>query len=369
VSRRSLGRNKDRSIWRYAELLPAVTPKHRPHLEIGWTPLYKAARLGKSIGLSNLFLKDDGRNPSASFKDRAGAIAVTRALDLGRNVVAGASTGNAASSLANLAAGTKLKTVVFVPQSAPKAKIAQLLVFGAKVIAIKGTYDQAFDLCLEACEEYGWYNRNTGYNAFTREGKKTAAFEIIEQLGWKVPDYVFVPTGDGNILSGVWKGFCDFYRAGLISRKPKMVAVQAAKSDSIKRAFESRSRIKPVSGKTIADSISVSLPRDGEAAVQALRESKGYAISVTDKEILKAIGDVAKTEGVFVEPAAAAAAAGMRKARALRKIKTNDRVVVLLTGNGLKDIKSAAKTVSKPYSVRPNFNDFKKLIRKIGQGE
>ena len=369
VSRRTFDKNSDPTIWRYADFLPATTPGHRPLPLVGSTPLYRAERLGRALGMTNLYLKDDGRNPSASFKDRAGAVAVTRALDLGSKVVAGASTGNAASSLACLTAATNLKTIVFVPEKAPKAKIAQLLIFGATVIAVRGSYDDAFDLCRKACDEYGWYNRNTGYNPFTREGKKTAAYEIVEQLGWKVPDAVFIPTGDGNILSGIWKGFCDFYAAGLISRRPRMVAVQADRSDAIKRAFESKKPIQPVSGKTVADSISVSLPRDGEAAVRALRESGGFAVSVSDREIIASVGEVARSEGVFAEPAAAAAAAGLRKARRGRKVATKEKVVVLLTGNGLKDVDAAAKSVARPYSTSSDFADLKKLIAKIGRGE
>ncbi|HNW44913.1 MAG TPA: threonine synthase, partial [Elusimicrobiales bacterium] len=265
--------NNERSIWRYLDILPVAGIKNIPPVQVGWTPLYRAEKLGAEAGVSNLYIKDDGRNPSASFKDRASAVVTARALELKEKVITTASTGNAASSLACLTASLDMKTVIFVPETAPAAKVAQLLVFGAIVIMVKGTYDDAFDLCLKASAEYGWYNRSTGINALTREGKKTCSFEICEQLNWETPDKVFVSVGDGNIISGIWKGFVEFHRLGIIERLPQLVAVQAEGSDAVKRAFESGGDIQPVSGKTIADSISVSVPRDGLAAVQAALES------------------------------------------------------------------------------------------------
>ena len=363
LTRKALDQNPDKSVWRYKDILPIARYRGVPIVHIGWTPLYKAERLGKDLGLANLYLKDDGRNPSGSFKDRAGAVAVAKALELGEKTITGASTGNAASSMACLTAGLGVKAIIFVPEKAPVAKIAQLLVFGAVVIAVKGTYDQAFDLCLKATEEFGWYNRNTGHNPFTRDGKKTCSFELIEQLGWDCPDQVFVPVGDGNIISGIWKGFKDFHALGLIDRLPRLVAVQAAGSDAVKRAFESDGVIRPVSGDTLADSISVSIPRDGEAAVKALKESGGYAVSVTDEEILAAMRDTARRESVFGEPAGVTAVAGLRKAAAQGLVKNNEKTVVLVTGNGLKDVASAMKAVGKPYLIAPDAGELKRLVK------
>ncbi len=358
VSRRSLQADREPSIRRYEPLLPVRSLS--AVLPVGGTPLLRARRLARELGLTHVWIKDDGRNPSASLKDRAGAVVLTRALERKEKIIAGASTGNAASSLACLAAGRNIKPVIFVPRTAPQAKIAQLLVYGAEVITVRGTYDQAFDLCLKACRKYGWYNRNTGTNPWTREGKKTVAYEIIEQLGWAVPDLVFVPVGDGNILSGVWRGFKDFYRLGLIGRLPRLAAVQAAGSDAVKRAFET-GVIKPVGGRTIADSISVSLPRDGAAAVRALRESGGFALSVTDQEILEAVKTTARTEGVFAEPAGAAPVAGLKKAVRLGLVRGSERVVVLATGSGLKDVASAMKSVGKPHTIRPELGELSRL--------
>ncbi|MBI5208708.1 MAG: threonine synthase [Elusimicrobia bacterium] len=368
LTRASLARNPDPSVWRWRDLMPIKAFRGVPVVRIGGTPLYKADRLAADLGLSGVYLKDDGRNPSASFKDRAGAVVVAKALELGERTVTGASTGNAASSMACLAAGLGLKTIIFVPEKAPAAKIAQLLVFGATVIAVKGTYDQAFDLCLKATDEYGWYNRNTGHNPFTREGKKTASFEIVEQLGWKVPDKVFVSVGDGNIISGLWKGFKDFYSLGLIDRLPRLVGVQAEKSDAVKRAFESDGVIRPVSGDTLADSISVSLPRDGEAAVQALTESQGFAVSVTDTEILDAMRATARREGVFGEPAGVAAVAGLRKAAARGQVQAGEKIVAVITGNGLKDVASALKAAGRPFTIGPDPAELRKLVKTHSPG-
>ncbi|OFZ18699.1 MAG: threonine synthase [Bdellovibrionales bacterium GWB1_55_8] len=348
-------------IWRYRELLPLDSSKYASPLKIGGTPLYRSRGIADELGLRSLYIKDDGRNPSASFKDRAGAIALARALERGEKVITGASTGNAASSLACLAAGTGIRTIIFVPKAAPVAKIAQLLVFGATVIAVDGTYDQAFDLCLQATAEYGWYNRNTGYNPFTREGKKTCAYEIVEQLGWKCPDKVIVPVGDGNIISGIWKGFLEFHALGWIDRLPQLIAVQGGKSDAIACALESNGQIPTVSGETVADSISVSLPRDGDAAVTAVRDSKGFAVRVADTEILESIPHLARREGVFAEPAAAAAVAGLRKAYAEGRIASDETVVVLITGNGLKDVASAMKTVGAPRVIAPEMAALRQL--------
>ncbi|MEK7722600.1 MAG: threonine synthase [Elusimicrobiota bacterium] len=354
--------NPERSIWRYLDILPVSSIKNVPPVQVGWTPLYRAEKLGAGTGVPNLYIKDDGRNPSASFKDRASAVVIARALELKEKVITAASTGNAAASLACLTASLNMKTVIFVPETAPAPKMAQLLVFGAAVIMVKGTYDDAFDLCLKASAEYGWYNRSTGINPFTREGKKTCSFEICEQLNWETPDKVFVPVGDGNIISGIWKGFVEFHRLGIIERLPQLVAVQAEHSDSIKRAFESGGDVQPVSGATIADSISVSLPRDGMAAVMAIRDSGGFALSVTDAEILDAIPRIARGSNVFAEPAAAAAYAGLLKAVKEGRVKENESVVLLISGNGLKDIQSAMKSVGKPFIINPDIGELRKLL-------
>jgi len=291
------------------------------------------------------------------------ARAVCKALELGFETIAGASTGNAASSTSCLCASLGISPTIFVPRSAPPAKVAQLLVFGARVYAVEGTYDEAFDLCGEACREYGWYNRNTGYNPYTREGKKTVSFEICEQLGWEVPDTVLVPVGDGNILSGVGKGFHDLLATGLIEREPRLIAVQSEKSSAVVDAILDDGVVRPVHATTIADSISVDLPRDGEAAVRAVRESGGTGVLVSDKEILQAILTVARGAGIFAEPAGAAAYAGLAKLRGEGKIGADETVVCLVTGNGLKDVASARKVAGEPAVIRPTLESLEERLK------
>lgn len=357
-----LADNPDFSIWRYINLLPVEDLSKKPVVQIGWTPLYKAERLGNKLGLKNLYIKDDGRNPSASYKDRAGAIAIVNALERGKKVITCASTGNAASSLSCLAAALDLKTIIFVPEASPIAKITQMLVFGSIVIAVKGSYDEAFNLCLKATEKYGWYNRNSGYNSYTREGKKTGSYEICEQLGWECPDKIFVPVGDGNVISGVWKGFVDLYEIGFIDHLPQLIACQAEKSDAIKRAFESDGIIRPVKANTIADSISVNFPHDGDAAVKAIKESRGFAISVSDKRIIQAIPKLARETGVFAEPAGATPLASLEKAIENNMVKEEEKIILLVTGNGLKDINSAMKSIGSPLSINPDIKELEKIV-------
>ena len=349
-------------MFRYEPLLPCADPGTTLPLKIGGTPLHRARRLGGSAGLENLWLKDETGNPSSSIKDRASAVALLRAVATGVDTVAVASTGNAGSSTACLAAAMGIHAVVFVPETAPAAKLAQSLAYGARVLAVRGSYDDAYDLCLRACDERGWFNRSTGFNPFTREGKKTASFEVWEQLG-RVPDRVIVPTGDGNILSGVWKGWRDLHAVGLIDRLPKIDCAQSEGSAAICQAIERvragepvtdwRSvEIQSVAASTVADSISVDQPRDGLAAVRAVIESGGEAVTISDDEILSAIGELASTAGVFAEPAAAAPWAAAKQLAMDGRIDKEETVVLLVTGNGLKDV--AAIPVGEPELVDAN---------------
>jgi threonine synthase len=359
--RESLATDPDRSLWRYLPLLPVAGRITAP--DVGWTPLVEAPRLARRAHVHRVLVKDDGRNPSASHKDRASAVALVRAREIGRSLVTGASTGNAASATALLAAATEMSARIFVPKTAPRAKIAQLLAFGAEVLAVDGTYDQAFDLCLAATARFGWYNRNTGFNPFTREGKKTVAFEICEQLDWQVPDLVVVSVGDGNILSGVHKGFSEFHQLGFVDRIPRLLAVQATGSASVLDAFEGDGVIRAVRGETVADSIRVQMPRDGHAALAALRESNGFGVRVNDEQILSAIPVLAKEAAVFAEPAGAAAWAGLVEASSQGRIDPSFTVVVLVTGNGLKDVSSVLRAVARePIPVEPDPSALERLF-------
>ncbi len=337
-----------RDHWRYLPLLPLAADRVEFPLAVGGTPLYPVPGLRKALGLERLWIKDDTVNPSASLKDRASSVVLLKGLELGRREFAAASTGNAGASLACLSAALGLRCHIFVPETAPRAKVAQLLIFGADVLAVRGSYSEAFSLCVEASDRFGWYNRNTGYNPYTVEGKKTVALELAEQLGWEPPDTVIVATGDGCILSGVWKGFTDLHRLGWISRLPRLVAAQAEGSQSIKRAFDGDGAIRPVTEDTLADSISVSLPRNGVMAVQDLRASGGCAVAVSDGEILEAMPLLGKRAGLFAEPAAAAAVAALVKLADRGDIASGERVVVLSTGHGLKDVDAALQAVAPP---------------------
>ncbi len=371
--RDGLAMDGDHSMWRYAPLLP-VTPEalarvvgrdaaggraglptySSPLAQVGGTPLYDAPHVAANLGLRRVWIKDDGRNPTASLKDRASALVTLKAVERGAEVVTTASSGNAAAALAAMTASAGLKAVIFVPQTAPPAKIAQLLTYGAEVYLVKGTYDEAFDLCLAASREYGWYCRNTGYNPYTVEGKKTVSFEICEQLGWQVPDRVFVSVGDGCIIDGVWKGFKDMHALGWIDKLPKLVGVQAAGSDPLVAAWESGTEtIVPIAAQTIADSICVGIPRDGLKALRAVRESKGQFIRVSDDAILAAIPRLAQEAGVFVEPAASTAYAGLLALAAEGQIDADETVVVIATGNGLKDVSAAMRAVGAATQIEP----------------
>ena len=345
ISRAQLAQERDPTLWRYRPLLPiSYSQKARPALAIGGTPLYNVERLRSHLGMSNLWLKDDTRNPSASLKDRASIIAVMLAGAEGKQAgqrgqtVACASTGNAASSLAVQAAAAGLPCYIFVPHNAPRAKIIQLLMCGATVFAVQGSYDDAFDMCIEACNMFGWYNRNTGYNPYLVEGKKTVSLEIAEQLGWQVPDTVIVPTGDGCIISGVYRGFEDFYRLGMIERMPRLIAVQAEGSPAIVRALESDGIVRPYPAHTIADGIAVDLPRNGAMAVRHIRASGGFGITVSDEKILVAEKELARYTGVFAEPSGAACYAGLLHLLEEGRIARDEYVVLLVTGSGLKSI-------------------------------
>ena len=349
-----LAADRNFTMWRYRALLPVERWSLAPPLTVGWTPIYDCAPLAERFGVQQFLLKDDGRNPTASFKDRPSALAVVKAREAGARVITTASSGNAGSALAGICASVGMESVIFVPASAPPAKIAQLQIYGARVVLVDGSYDQAYDLCIEASRRFGWYQRSTGYNPFTREGKKTAALEIAEQLDWNVPEKVIVPVGDGNIISGIWKGFNDFYRIGFIERLPQLIGVQSNRASAIVDAATGDGKVQEQPAHTIADSINVGKPRDATMAIRAIRESGGRGIKVSDDEMTAAIPALARATGVFVEPAAAAAYAGFVKLRDSGTITTGDRVLLMLTGNGLKDIDAARRAVAEPMQVRPD---------------
>ncbi len=356
------------SIWRYLPLLPVSEPGHlgTPLRAVGWTPVYSPLGLAKSLNLPKLWVKDESSNPTASFKDRASAVLVARAQEIGAQVIVTASTGNAGAALAGMAAAAGTRAIIFAPKMAPPAKIAQLLIFGANVYLVDGTYDDAVELSRQASEAFGWYCRNTGYNPFTAEGKKTAALEIWEQViatqKLDKPLAVFVSVGDGNIISGIHKGFKDLQALGWIDKMPRIFGVQAEGSAAIANAFDAGiEKVAAVKANTIADSISVDLPSDGLRALKAATETGGAYVKVTDESILAAIAQLGKY-GIFAEPAGAAALAGLRKALESGLITQGDPVLVLNTGSGLKDVVAARKAAGEAPVIEPTLAALKRIL-------
>ncbi len=343
-----------RDLFRFAPLLPLRLDGPKPQTLIGPTPLVHATRLGKHVGLPNLWVKDDGRLPTASFKDRASAVAVARAKELGIGLIAAASTGNAAASLAGLCAPEGITAVIFVPKAAPPAKIAQLLTFGAKVFLVDGTYDDAFALSLKAAERFGWYLRSTAINPLLAEGKKTGVLEALEQLGYGAPpDFVFVSVGDGCIISGLAKGLADLHALGVIPYLPRLVGVQAVTSSVIYEAWKSGGEtITPVPPTTRADSISVAFPRDAVKALRGVRATGGLMVTVEDEAIFEAGRLLGTYAGVFAEPAAACAFAGVLALKAAGTLAPHHRCLVFSTGSGLKDVAGASMAAGQATLVR-----------------
>lgn len=361
-----LKNNKRADLWRYMPMLPLESEKGIAPLKVGLTPLYKASRLEEKLNIKNIYIKDDGRNPTASFKDRASAIGVAKAIELGKKVMCAASTGNAASSLSGFAACMGIENYIFVPAAIPEAKLTQLLIFGSKVILVDGDYDTAFDFCLKAVEKFGWYNRSCAINPYLAEGKKTAAYEICEQLDFKVPDKVIMSVGDGCSISSVWKGFREFYEIGIIDKLPVMVSVQAEGSNPVNRTYRKGVRdFDYIAPHTIADSISVGIPRNGYKALNALTESNGITVDVSDEEILNAMTTLARYTGVFGEPAGVAGFAGLLKLVTEGRLRKDESVALIVSGNGLKDIKSAQKAVIRPEKIKPDIDALVKYINNM----
>jgi len=347
--------------------LPISHPEALPQLVVGGTPLLAVPGLRRDLGMPHLWLKDDSRNPSGSTKDRASLLVVAKALEYGIDTLATASTGNAATALAAVAAAAGRRAIVFVPADAPEAKLVQMLVYGATVILLEGSYDDAFELCREACEAFGWYNRSTAINPFTIEGKKTAALEIAAQLAPEDCDAVVVPTGDGVILAGVAKGFADLARSGLISRVPRLLAVQPTGSAAIVTALQSGAdTVTPVEdAASIADSLTVQVPRNAMLCLRRIRESGGEGVAVPDDAIVAAVGRLARSTGVFAEPAAAAALAGLETALDRSLVERDERVVLLITGSGLKDVPAATRAVELPTPIPADIDAVADLVDRL----
>ena len=363
LTRESLRQNQDLSHWRYLPVMPVRSISNVPPLRVGWSPLYDSRNLAGKIGLRKLILKDDGINPTASLKDRASSVGAARAVEAGNKAVTCASTGNAASSLAGSAAASGLATFIFVPDKAPEAKVAQLLIFGANVF-LSGSYENAFEFSMACADEFGFYNRNSAVNPFMVEGKKTVSWEMGEQLSWEAPDYIFVAVGDGCTIAAVWKGFVEMKRMGFIETLPVVIGVQAEGSSPVLKAWKTGGDMEPVTPETLADSIAVGTPRNWRKAIDAVNESHGFFMAVTDDEILDAMRLLGKESGVFGEPAGVTGLAGIVKAVREEKISGDASVAAIVSGNGLKDVKSASEAAGSPNRVQ-NLDEARNFIKQL----
>ena len=360
LTKEKLVTRKDMTMWRYRELLPIEEETENTPLRVGNTPLYEEPRLAEMLGLGHLYVKDDGLNPTSSLKDRASAMAVAKAKEAGKDIIACSSTGNAASSLAGNAAAAGMKTYIFVPSRAPKGKVAQLLTFGATVVSVQGNYEETFELSSKAIDRWGWYNRNAAVNPYLSEGKKTVSLEICEQLQWKAPDYIAVAVGDGCTIGGVWKGLKDLYAIGFIDKLPRLISCQAEGCCPLNRAIEEKAPWHPMEENTLADSIAVGVPRNPDKALQAIEESHGLVVNVSDAEIMAAQKLLGSVCGLFGEPAGVTGTAGVRKLCEMGVLGKDDTVVTMISGNGLKDVENAIKAAGAPISCP---NDMESLLR------
>ena len=362
--------NLSNSMMRFEELkmnqfidsLPIMSLGSLPKLKIGNTPLYKYDKLEEKKLPFELYLKDDSQNPTYSFKDRASAIVSAYAKEKGFDIIVAASTGNAGSSLAGICASQGQKAIILVPETAPLAKLTQIIMNGATLVPVKGTYDDAFDLSVKASKEFGWYYRNTAFNPLTIEGKKTVAFELFEQMDYNFPDSIFVPVGDGVIISGVYKGFEDLMKLGIVTQIPKIIAIQSEGSNNLIRNINS-SDFQVIESNTLADSISVDIPRNFYMARDFINKYGGEILTISDDEILAASVNLSKETGLFAEPAAVASYAGFLHYFDNKRIEKESKNVVLLTGSGLKDLKSVNEVIKMPDSINPNINQLADLIK------
>jgi threonine synthase len=368
-SKKSLATNTDRTIRRYAPLLPINEEVlHSIPYHVGGTPLIRAKNTQRALGLDNVYIKFDSANPSASLKDRASFMVTAIAKAQNRPVIAAASSGNAAASLAAVCAAANMQAVLFVPKAIPQVKLAQIAIYGATVFVVDGSYDQACALCEQACDEFGWYSRNTGFNPYTREGKKTVSFEIAEQLGWHSPDWIFVPVGDGCILSGIEKGFRDLKNLGWIKTMPRIVAIQAENAPALYQAWKNGRDVPQfVEARSSVDSINVGLPGDGALALRAVKDTNGLCMTLSDEEMKEAMKTLAAREGLLGCMAGSSAVRALEVLNQKGQIAKEDTVVLLNTGHGLKDLQNHENTpFPNVISVQPALNSLKRTLKNEG---
>ena len=363
VMTRSLIESRPRSLWRYLELLPVEEP--RTGFYSGYTPLVRATRLARELGVAEIYIKDDSVNhPTFSYKDRVVSIAATRAVELGFQVFGCASTGNLAGSVAAHAARLGLPCYVFIPHDLEPAKVLGAAIYGPQVVAVEGNYDDVNRLCTQIADRYGWGFANINLRAYYAEGAKTMGFEIVEQLGWRFPDHLVSPVAGGTLLPRIYKGFRELRDIGLVEgTMPKIHAAQPAGSSPVINAIDAGLEFpEPVKPDTIAKSLAIGNPADGFQVVKVIKETGGAGASATDTEILDAVQLLARTEGIFTEPAGGTTLAVTRKLITQGVIRSNQSVVVCITGNGYKTADVMVGRVAKPTTIGRSLADFERAL-------
>jgi threonine synthase len=353
------------SVWKYKEFLPVFDETKIVTLREGGTPLYRCDRLGKELGIKNLYVKNEGANPTGSFKDRGMTVGVSKALELGVKAVVCASTGNTSASLAAYAAKAGLPCIVLIPAGKiALGKLAQAMMYGAVAVGVRGNFDVALQMAVNASKRVGLYLLNS-INPFRIEGQKTAAFEVCDQLEWQVPDRVVLPVGNAGNITAYWKGFKELKALGLIEKMPKMVGVQAAGASPIAKAFAANNAtIEPVKDpETVATAIRIGNPVNWKRALNALKESNGTALTVTDDEIIKLQKLLARKEGIFIEPASAAGIAGLKKLIENGEVDVDETIVCVATGHGLKDPEAAVRACEGIIEIEPSLEALEKVVK------
>jgi threonine synthase len=359
--------DREHNLWRYRELLP-IDGEPQAGLYSGFTPLVRAHRLGQALGVKELYVKDDSVNhPTFSYKDRVVSVAISKAVEFGFDTIACASTGNLANSVAAHAATAGLDCYVFVPDDLEQSRIIGSAIYGPKTVAVKGNYDDVNRLCSEIGDKYGWAFVNVNLRPYYAEGAKTHGFEIAEQLGWRLPQHIVVASAGGTILPRLAKSFKELIDIGLVQNTGcKIYSAQAAGCAPIINALHKGTDvITPVKPNTIASSIAIGDPGDGYYVIKAIKDSGGWGESVTDEEILNAIKLLARTEGIFTEPAGGAEVAAAKKLIESGRIPRDESIVISITGNGYKALEAIAKSVERPYGIGPALEEFDELYGQL----
>lgn len=362
-------KERPNTLWRYHELLPIEDKTKITDLGAGFTILHECDNLAKELGLRRLFIKDDAVNPTGSFKDRPATVAVSKALEFGFKAVGCASTGNLAAATAAHAAKAGLPCYVFIPEDIETNKVLQAATYGARIIAVKGTYDEANRLAAQVADEYNWALVNINIRPYYTEGSKTLAYETCEQLGWRTPDNIIIPVGSGALLCAVWRGLKQFRELGLIGElKTRIVGAQPESCSPIVAAFKSGADdVFPIEKpETIAKSLAIGDPGDGIYALKAIRESRGAAEYATDEEIIEGIKLLARKEGIFAEPAGGVTIAVLKKLIMLGEIPSDEEVVCCVTGSGFKSSEIILKNVQKPIKIEPSVEELRNVGKRGG---